>query len=167
MKLQMLFYSGYHDHPLDGLALFNGKEVYFVINPLPQYLKEEEYTPDIKTIINQLKHENEEYRYIQLKDYDIDYDLGEVFVQRKIKYDLYQLPKELHEKFKNQHVEFSEAVGYHCWHHPMYYKPYVAKDNTEYYNKKKELLNINQHLDEYEYLGTFQYNEFEYYDRPF
>ncbi len=165
MKLQMLFSAAFHDYPLNGLAIYNNEEVYFTPKS-ERLLKEEEYTAEIKTIINQLKYENEAYRYVTLKDYEIDYDgeADEIFVQRKLFYDLYRLPKDLHEKFKNQHIQFSEAVGYHCWHDPKFYKPYVEKDNSDYYKNNKPF-NIN-HLDKYEHLGTFRYDEFEYFSRP-
>lgn len=164
-KLKMLFHCGYYDGvPLNGLAVYNDEEVYFSENNTPRYLSVEEYTPAILTKINEFKtSENPDDVDGQVGFYHVIYmDDNDISVERTISYDIYRLPKELLEEYKARFIEFSENVGYHCWHDPQYYKPYVHIDTAhDYYKNKKPtpLINVN----ELEYLGTFRCDEFQYF----
>lgn len=125
--LKMLFHCGFYDVPLNGLAVYNGEEVYFSehISDLSGWVNEEDYNAEIKTAIDKLKMSGDDE--IKTKNYCIYMMDDEIEVQCKLFYDLYRLPKDILSDYKSYMIEFSEAVGYNCWHDPQFYKPYVKK----------------------------------------
>jgi hypothetical protein len=160
--LKILFHGGFYGHPLNGLAIYNGEEVYFNEHSSCGYIAEKDYTAEIKTAINCLKINDEDD--LELEKYYIYRFNNNFVVERKLLYDIYRLPEYILLAYKSHMIEFSEAVGYHCWHDPQFHKPYLSKDNSEYYKNVEKCIDIN--IKELEHLGTFKYNEFQYYNRP-
>ena len=70
-KLKMLFYGGFYDHPLSGIAVYNDEEVYFNEHTSFESIKEKDYTAEIKTAINYLETNGEDE--LELKNYCIYY----------------------------------------------------------------------------------------------
>lgn len=163
-KLKMLFHCGSYDGvPLNGLAVYNDEEVYFNESNIPRYLSKDEYTPAILTKINEIKtSDNPDDVDDKVGFYHVCYmDDNDISVERIISYDIYRLPVNLLEEYKLYFIEFSENVGYHCWNDPQYYKPYIHKDNSDYYKNRKTKPLIDIHA--LEYLGTFRCDEFQYF----
>ena len=104
-------------------------------------------------------------KHMKMYDFHIFLLNGNFTVERKLSYNIYRLPEHILLAYKSHIIEFSEAVGYHCWHDPKFYKPYLNKDNSEYYKNAKTCVDIN--IKELEHLGTFIYDEFEYFNHPY
>lgn len=165
-ELKMVFHCEFYDGPLDGLAIYNDEEVYFCEHPAERFVSKKDYTPAIKTKINEMICAD--------NPYDIDNEVGdyiiecnyhsEFMVERQQMYDIYRLPTQLLLDYKTYFMEFSEAVGYHCWHDPQFYRPYVTYDTSAWYNNNNITPQIN--IQVLEHLGTFRWDKFKYFTRP-
>src|SRR5437667_3354219 len=121
----MLWHSAFYDHPLDGLALYKNKKVWFAVSDDGGW---EHFENE-----NQVKSLDPYY-------YDIDFDKDEDGTFTCCKYTLYKLyeiPEEYLKQHEERHKLFQEFVGYHTDHDPKIYKPFNIPNWTlEYKNNK-------------------------------
>ena len=164
-KLKLLFHLGFHDYPLNGLAEYNGQEVYFCVFNEDFTIKESEYPQEIIDIIarNNFVDDLDDEGCMTVGDYTINKYEEEIEVNKKLSYKIYKIPVDTLTKLKTEHNRFCEMVGY--WHDPQHHKSFVAKEDwKKYYEQPSDFPKFNE--SELEYLGTFNYDEFQYFSRP-
>lgn len=167
--LKMLFHIGYYDYPLCGLAEYNGEKVYFNENLYPMRYKfsDDRLPAKVKTVVNELLNDDftnhDDDDGLDLGDYSIYYmGKNDIHIERKLQYNIYQLPEDVGEKYFQQMIEME---AWHQWHPPEYYRSYTEK-SPEYFTKweNKDYVKIN--LNECKLIGSFPYDKFKYFDRP-
>lgn len=167
-SLKMLWHGSFWDHPLNGMAEYNGERVYFTIDSW-ETIDQESYPPEIIAAIAKHKISKDE-KELEVEDYYIDYDDSEeeedkYSVHEHTFYKIYRMPANVLKAYEAGNMEFCEMVGYHCWHDPSKYKGFVATENfTKYYAKKKTPIE-GFDVRNFECLGRFRYDKFLWYSR--
>jgi len=186
-KMKMLYHWDFWDHPRSGLGEHNGQKVWFQIESEYEYLKEENYTPEIKSIIDNYKFNEEDDEIIDsIDDYDIYYwpewhtlningekQLIPAYftVQHKLTYKMYRLPSDVMKEV-DEHQKFIEECGFfNSWHDPVKFKPYngTTEQAKKYHEESKTRPKVRVGRDDlvnYECLGTVKCDEIEWFQRP-
>lgn len=187
-KMKMLWHAGFWDGPLNGLGEYNREKVWFQIEDDCTILKEEDYSQEIKSIIENYKfNENDRNLIGSTDDYEIfywdevSYPLynGETYtikanfnVTHKLTYKIYRLPEDVLQNIEQLQQLREEHGLFNSLHDPAKFKPYdasVAK-LKEYYEiiktKPKCKVEIGD-LGNYELLDTVKYDEIEWLVRPY
>lgn len=185
-KMKMLWHSGFWDHPLSGLGEYQGEKVWFYIDNNEDVLKEEDYTDEIRSIINNYKfNEEDDDRIGSTDDYEIYYFEGYDYkgidgkylhvpayfsVRHKLTYKIYRLPTDVLNKIIEHEKLWSEYGIHNMWHDPAKFQPFngqIAKLTDYYENNKTNPLRVNKDdLVNYECLGIIKYDEIEWFHRP-
>jgi hypothetical protein len=153
-KLKMLWHGNFWDYPRDGLAEYNDEKVYFTIRDEPGEVRPNNYPQEVLDLITALPDE------CSVGNYEITADFT---VRSKLSYDIYRLPPDTLLEFETNNENFSQAVGYHNWHDPTMYKPFIAKDGWRDY-RRKPIPNFD--IANFIHLGTFTYDKFQYFEQP-
>lgn len=163
----MIFHRGYYDYPLDGLAEYNGQDVYFTIANYPTVLQ----PPYPQEVIDALES--------VVVDDDLDIDLTEywiyyderLIVEHKLSYYLYKVPIHIIKEYKHEFMVWSDHIGWHCWH-DEHYRPMIVVHPDPSFNKdifyqsRKEKY-VNMDIKDFELIGQFGYDQFQNFSRPF
>ena len=174
-KLKMLWHAGFYDYPQDGLALYNCEKVYFKVKNSPDIVNKFELDQEDIDVLNKIELDCVEKMYNYFPD---DYDpelIGEYkeytisrydkfVVKKKLSYKIYRMPPQVLAEFEAVNKEFNENVGYHNHHDPSAFKRYVGCVNEDYWKKKREPI-VGFDVNNFEYLGSFYWDEFEYFQR--
>jgi hypothetical protein len=137
----MLWYTSFYDRPSAGLALYEGRKVYFALIDDGYHIgiKCDEYKD-----LEKYKHLVPDTVYEQLMlnvnspEYWTEFDTGyacidddeiEILIYRT--YGLYELDSDILKEYEARYQEFRDKVGYHCDCHPKLYKPFVQRDTEE------------------------------------
>jgi hypothetical protein len=176
-ELKMLWHIGFWDFPHDGLAEYNGEKVYFKIenhpDPIDEYGLGEEYTKEFLKI--EYDYWEKLYKFLP-EDFDTD-DIGEYkeytvsrydtfVIRKKLSYKIYRMPLHILQQYEDQNKKFNEAAGYQNWHDPNMYKLRIDAVDEAYWRKEKEPIE-GFDVNNFEYLGSFYWDEFENFYRPF
>lgn len=170
-QLKMLWHGSFWDQPLNGLAEYNGEKVFFVVDS-GEMVDQDSYPTEVKVAIARHKISKDK-KDLEVEDYDIYYDEseevedGRYSVLEDTFYKIYRIPSNILKEYEDRNTEFCEMVGYHCWHDPSKYKPFViTKTFSEYYAKKEGPIE-GFDIKNFECLGRFKYSKFQWYSRPF
>ena len=156
--LKMLFHTGYHDGPLDGLAEYDGKEVYFKRREEWLLIEPDAYPADIRDRIVCAEDFETKYHY---------YDADDDYVYQKPTYDIFYMDDVSLTTYKERNRTFNEWVGYQNWHDPGVYRASPIEqrrpDWMDYYKENPHDYGWNPTL---EYIDTFVAEDFQYFRRP-
>ena len=94
------------------------------------------------------------------KDINDKYD-----VKHKLSYKIYRMPKKVLEAYEERNDEYNGYIGYQNWHDPNIYKPFSGQINPVYYERQKVPI-PGFVVKNFEYIGTFKYDEFEWFNKP-
>jgi len=106
---KLLWHAGFYDFPLNGVAEYEGRKVWFEADEDLYYENIQKY---------------------ELKDVSTNSD-EECDEECMLYYDLYDIPADVMQDIVDSHKIFQEMVGYHCDHDPSVYQPCV-KPYTEF-----------------------------------
>lgn len=178
MDLKILWHSGYHDGPLDGLALYNGKKIYFcentanhiyTENPFSEIENFKNYIPKQEfECIQQLVNSDVEYFEFSTKNCDVEYDGTTLSVIFQRRYDLFDVPKEILLKYEEQHKLFQEYVGFNCDHDPKIYKPFTGhtEKSKQYYDLGLGTqFKISEYKNSFKFIKNILYSEFQHWEK--
>lgn len=153
LPLKMLWHHDFRKYPISGLAEYQGEKVYFTIKNEP--VKIVTYSHDVCNTLDKLKLS------YNIDDYEVE--LAVISVRNKLSYDIYRLSPHILKQFEKLHNDFDKAVGYHTWHDPAVYKPFMDTNVPLGYSFSHiEDFNISN----FTYLGTFTYDKFQYFKCP-
>ena len=166
------------DYPLDGLAEYGGEKVYFKVENSPEnQINEYELSKEYRDQLNQIIYDYFTKLSHYLPDDFDDEDIGEYkeytvsrydkfIFKKKLSYKIYRMPLHILEQYEARQKEFNENVGYHNHHDPLTFKPYIGCTNDDYWKQKREPIE-GFDVKNFEELGSFYWNEFEYFSSPF
>lgn len=162
--LKMIFHSGYWDYPFDGLAEYNGQEVYYQIADEPARLQPP-YPQEVMDALQGVEMNDD--LDMDLKEYWIYYDEG-LRVERKLSYYVYKVPSEILETYKHEFMTWSDHIGWHCWHDDRH-RPMNTIHPDPGFNQERfyrERQRIKMDINDFELIGKFQYDLFQNFSTP-
>lgn len=175
-KVKMLWHMDFWDYPRDGLAEINGEKVYFKVenepDPINVYELPKEYQDQLHQVTYDYLTKLSQYLPDDFNDEDIGeykeytvYRYDKFVFKKKLSYKIYRMPSHILEQYEAVQKDFNENVGYHNHHDPLTFKQYVSCVNEDYWKKKKEPIE-GFDVKNFECLGSFYWDEFEYFQRP-
>ena len=178
-ELKMLWHMGFWDYPQDGLAEYKGEKVYFKVENAPDPVNEYTLSKEYQDKLHQIEYDYYTKLGQYLPDDFNDEELGEYkeytvsrydqfVIKKKLSYKIYRMPAHILEQYEAQQKEFNDAGYYTNWHLPEMHKWKSPNDkvNEDFWKKKREPID-GFDVNTFECLGSFHWDEFEYFSRPF
>lgn len=179
VEMRFLWMNSCSDHPLIGLAIYNGNKVLF----------ECEHDGDRFSVVKSefpLNNNNQLWHMLSADiaefinnnldhDHDVKVDIGcwtitiyedVVSFQRHITYKLYdfdgEIGQDILKQYEKQHEMFQMTVGYHMDFDPNIQKLKGDKRSNDYFTYcANNPFNIMDHIDKLKYITTVKYTDFQ------